>query len=575
MYLDLEGNRNPRNDIFAKILILMSTVSQPLDHSENALFPKLNASLEKNISTIFWVLFGLLCLLSLLFFDPKVSIGGDDSEYLNRAFSFITKGKYPTFQGALYPMTMGLLIGITGLNLVIIKLASLAFMLVHFWLFFKVFKKHLPAIALIPLLIILSVNASMLYFASSAFTEAFFLMIQSIFVFTFDKYFISSKQEKHSLKDIKKFVLLGLVLFLMALTKNIGLTAIIGTCIFFGIRMNWMALVFTILSFGVFYGSNMIIKKAVFDVDAAQVSSQGSTLQLKHPYDPSKGKEDFSGYVTRVKNNTIDYISYHFMVIYGLNKELKLRNPLKLEGTSSFITILILAICIAGLILFYKENKLLFLIGIYTLASCGITFIVLQLYWSQERLILVYTPYILVYLISTIHLLISKYRPSLSWVYGIIIVIFMGASIVRTTKKLPEAIDSLSHYLGGDPLYGFTQDWIHYFEMSKWVKDNLPENAFVGARKPGMAFIYSGGKEFYGIWKVPSEDPEELYTKLKDAGVTHVMLASLRTDPSRNTGRTITTVRRYLTIIHNAYPDKLKFVHKVGEEEPVFLYELK
>ncbi len=553
----------------------MSAANQALDINENSLFPGLNSYLSRNLSTFFWILFGLLCLMGLIFFDPKVSIGGDDSEYINRAFSFIRKGKYPTFQGSLYPIVLGLIIGISGLNLVILKLASLVFMLIHFWLFYRVFKKHLPAIVLVPLLFILSFNASMLYFASSAFTEAFFLMMQSIFLFVAKKYFFQGEPKKTQIKDVKKFLLLGLVVFLMALTKNIGLTAVIGTCLYFLIRMNWMAVVFTILSFGVFYGANEVIKRTAFDVKESQVSNQGNKLKLKHPYDPSQGNEDFGGYIKRIKNNSIDYLSYHFMVIYGLKGEVKLRNPLELQHTSGFITLLIILTCVLGLALFYRSDRFLFFVGIYTLASCGITFIVLQQYWSQERLILVYTPFILVYILATIHTATIKYRPSLRWVFGIMTVIFIGAGAIRTFKKLPETFESLGHYMKGDLLYGFTPDWIHYFEMSKWVKDNLPENAFVGARKPGMAFIYSGGKEFYGIWKVPSEDPEELYNKLKEAGVTHVMLASLRADPSKNTGRTISTVRRYLSIVHQAYPDKLEFVHKIGEEEPVFLYELK
>jgi hypothetical protein len=89
-----------------------------------------------------------------------------------------------------------------------------------------------------------------------------------------------------------------------------------------------------------------------------------------------------------------------------------------------------------------------------------------------------------------------------------------------------------------------------------------------------MAFIYSKGKNFYGIWRVPGRDPDELYNQLKDAGVTHVIMASLRTNPELEESPLINTVRIYLETINKAYPGKLKLIHKTGEKWPVYLYEL-
>ena len=111
-------------------------------------------------------------------------------------------------------------------------------------------------------------------------------------------------------------------------------------------------------------------------------------------------------------------------------------------------------------------------------------------------------------------------------------------------------------------------------KMTAWVSEHLPEEAYVACRKPGMAFVYSGGKDFYGIWKVPSNDPEVLYNKLKDAGVTHIIMASLRTNSDDPNARIINTVRRYLSAINKAYPGRLKMVHQIGERWPAYLYEL-
>ena len=316
----------------------MTKINQPATASNDAIFSKWNGKLNENLNLWFWVSFGLLFILCLIFFDPKVSIGGDDSEYINRAFLFIKKAKFPTFQGPLYPIVLGLIMAITGLKLILLKVFSIVFMLIHFWLFYQTFKKHLPSLIMVAILFILAINASMLYFASSTYTESFYLMVQSFFLFIFNKYFILDKEEKYSIKkDYKKFLLLGLSLFLIAITKNIGLTALIGSLLFFAIRLKWMAIVYTMVAFLVFQGSFILIKKYGYDVDVSQVSSQSSTLMMKHPYDTSQGKEDFSGYINRIVVNSKEYLSKHFTLIFGLNNQSK-------PKSSGFITIILYVI---------------------------------------------------------------------------------------------------------------------------------------------------------------------------------------------------------------------------------------
>lgn len=544
-----------------------SRTANPSPVAEKSFLDKMDTFFQANMQVWFWGSFILLFLLSLFFFDPKVSIGGDDSEYIKRGYDLINKGDFPGFQGPLYPMVLALIIGLAGLNLVVMKLFSVVFMLVHFRLFYLVFRRYLPASVLVPVMLMLAVNASMLYFASSNYTESFFLMVQSFFLYVFEKYFIREFKGSYTIReDYKKFLLLGLALFLMAITKNIGLTALIAVCLFFLVRKKWLATVYAIVAFAVFQLPFTAVKHYGFEAQTAQVSGQGNSLLLKQHNNPSMGKEDFSGYVDRIVINSKEYLSKHFSVIYGLKSEVR-------PVSSGFWTIVLYLILFTGFIALFSKSEFWTFTGFYLIVSCGISFVVLQTYWSQERLILVYTPLVLIYLLFTVYYLVKNYRPGLVVIWMVVLGVFFFANGWRTIKKIPDTAKALSHYLKGDLLYGFTPDWIHFFEVSKWATENLPEGSYVASRKPGMSFIY-GGADFYGIWNVPSEDPDELYNRLKDAGVTHVIMASLRTDPSQNTGRTITTVRRYLSIIHSKYPDKIEFVHKIGEEEPAFLYKL-
>jgi hypothetical protein len=203
-----------------------------------------------------------------------------------------------------------------------------------------------------------------------------------------------------------------------------------------------------------------------------------------------------------------------------------------------------------------------------------VTFILLQTAWAQERLVLVYAPLILAALLHFIHLIFYEHTEKFRFIAVLIPFIFILTNAGKTAGKVPATVTSIRHYLKGDLLYGFTQDWVNYLDMARWSAENLPENAYVACRKPGMAFIYSGGKEFYGIWRVPSNDPEVLYQRLKKAGVTHVIMAHLLVNPEKSQTRTINTVRRYLTKINQAYPGKLKLVHKIGDKWPAYLYEI-
>ena len=81
------------------------------------------------------------CLLAfifgILFFNPNISIGGDDAGYIHRAFDFVDKNIFPTFQGPLYPLILSIFISIFGINLLVLKGLSLLFVICHIWIFWS------------------------------------------------------------------------------------------------------------------------------------------------------------------------------------------------------------------------------------------------------------------------------------------------------------------------------------------------------------------------------------------------------------------------------------------------------
>ena len=517
---------------------------------------------------ILWMSMIFTFFLGLLLFEPKVSIGGDDSIYINRAFNFIKKDAFPTFQGPLYPMILGLIIQVAGMKLLAFKFFSFLCLLGHQWFTYKLFKNYLSPFTLFVFSYLISTSAAILYYGSATYNESFYLFLQSVFLYHFVKSFISNTDNSFNLKkDTKKIIVSGFLLFLLAITKNIGLVAAIAVLLYLVLVKNWKTALLIPASFAVFMSVFKVIKNTFWDIRESQISGQLNALLVKVPYKAESGTEDAFGFLMRFLENSWVYLGYHFINIFGMA-------PQEYIQESTVATILIYVIFIVGFIVLFKRSRFWLFIGIFIVTSFGVTFLILQTYWIQERLIVVFTPVLLAYLLHVLyHFFSDKFKK-----YALVLVIGLGfivaANLVRTFPKIQEQIKVNSNYISGDIYYGFPEDWIYYLKMTSWVAENLPQDAYVACRKPGMAFVYSGGKDFFGIWNIPSDDPEVLYNRLKNAGVTHVIMASLRTNPDDPNTRIINTVRRYLGAINDEFPGKLKVVHQIGESWPTYLYEL-
>ena len=105
---------------------------------------------------------------------------------------------------------------------------------------------------------------------------------------------------------------------------------------------------------------------------------------------------------------------------------------------------------------------------------------------------------------------------------AIIPIFFAGAfgilfltSFSQTMKKVNKNTDVLAKNMQGDAFYGFTPDWVHFFKASEWAAKNIPAGDVIGSRKPSMSFIYGGGREFFGIYKVPMMNIDTLRLALE------------------------------------------------------------
>ncbi len=528
---------------------------------------RISKGLSKRDNVIFIILFFCNIIFAFLLFNFKVHEGGDDSAYILRAFWFVNEFRFPTFQGPLYPIVLSLFIWIFGLNVTLLKALSTVFILAHLYFFYKAYRNNVPSLLLVFSMIIISINAYILTYASLTYSEAFFMMLQAAMIFYFFKYFISSTPSNDLKKSYGRYLILGLLIFLMGITRTIGYAALGVVVFFFIVEKQWRSIAPSILSFGVFYGLLRLIKIFVFNMRNIQFDSQLNRLLLKDPYKASEGKEDIAGFFERLIGNSNLYISKHLYRFMGLRPE-------STTDTMPALTILTILIFVVGLIIIFRKNKYLFFTGLYALAMSGITFFILQTRWDQARMILVYYPLILLFLTATIYYIGKIPKFSLLKIFLVLLMITLFFTTLNvTTQKIKTHQDELVNNLHGNKLYGFTPDWINYIKMSEYAAKNVPDSVNIACRKASISFIY-GKRKFVGISKVPSQNGEELLQELKEKNVRYVIMASLRRYPNQKTEHTINTIQRYLYHIQKKYPHIIQQVHKIGADEEAYLFRL-
>lgn len=532
------------------------------------LFDKLNTGFEKHDKKIFYGLLFLSTVFSLLLFDAKVSDGGDDSSYIERAWSFLHEGKFPYFQGPGYPVVLSLLVKIFGLNVIALKMFSVVCQFGFVWFTYKTFVKRIPYTVLFALISFISFNHFIQYYSSQTFTETFFLFIQSICFYISFKIIDSINKEASWMDELKqnylKWILFGLMFVLLSISKSIAFVAIVGVLIYFILNKNYKQAVYALVAFFAIRLIYQMITGAMFGPND---TDQLEMMLRKELYKPGGGHEDFGGMIDRFFNNFNTYMSLHIFRIMKLRGELY-------EMTSIIPQLSYISALVIGIVTFfsYRKNKYIFFSSIYLIVLCGGIFFGIQAANMQDRLIIIVIPFIFLLFFYGTYELVKRYSG-----FQIIFLLFASFMLLRTiaTSIQKENLEAFNKNLKGDIYYGYTPDWENFLKMSKYCADSLPDSAQVVSRKPSMSFLYGNGKKFVGQYIVTSMDADSILMGWKKLNVQYVILGSLRMNPKKNNGRYINTLHRMLQPIYQKYPQKIRLVKTIGKIEKCELYEIK
>lgn len=514
------------------------------------------------------VLAGLTLLLSLLHFDPKVSIGGDDSAYIYRTLLFLKKGQFPSFQGPLYPLVLTPFVALFGLRLWILKLLSVVFTVGTTWFTWLTLRLHkTQRTAWLGALFLFVTNYSILTFASLTYSEAFYMFLQAVLLWLIAR-FSSFAGHAGLGQEIRKILPLAGLGILMFLARSIGVAALVSLGLWFLLRKEFIRLGLLVGLSIVLYLPFHAFKTLVFKDPGAQFSEQGKGLLLKDPYKPELGQEDAAGFVNRFLENSVLYFSKRMPQMLGF---------LPVASTKKFplLAVLVWLVILGSTPVHFKRgDALASFTGLYVTVFCALTFIVLQTRWDQERLIMVVVPYVLFLFFSLAALAevkrFSWLKPVLAGAWAVIFIANTG----RTLSNVSSHITLLRKSLSGNPLYGFTPDLINFIRMSQYAAKTLPPDAKIVSRKPTISSIYAGGREFEGMYVPPPADPDSSLNWFRRRGAEYVIDARLRQNPSKYTGQYITTITYALYYIQTKYPERIHLLHQIGQSEEAYLYKL-
>ena len=220
----------------------LETAKQPNHQNKNVPSPTkdlldiLDNFFSGKSKLFYFIALGFTILLACLLFDVKVGPGGDDSAYILRAYDFVHEFAYPGYQGPMYPFILSPFILLFGIKLLVLKFLSLISLIISIVFLYKAFNKRIPGFILSCTLLLISINYFVLYFASQTYSEAFFMMVQSIFFWYFASRILERNPEQWSLPQ---YIMLGFLLFLMTLTKSIAFAAIFAIAAFYIINRRW------------------------------------------------------------------------------------------------------------------------------------------------------------------------------------------------------------------------------------------------------------------------------------------------------------------------------------------------
>jgi hypothetical protein len=423
-----------------------------------------------------WIFLAVYIAFSILLFDPKLFTGGDNATYIilaeslasGKGFSNInlpgTPGntQYPPgFPLLLVPLVLLFGANILALKFLIVLTGIGAMFFIH-RIAVRVFKER--SVYLMSLSLTLPMFITYNHWVLSEMPFLFFSLGAV--------YFIMLQGDRRSLAFT--LIAVGCAVFSFFIRTS-GISLIAAIALYFFLKKDYRSLGLLIILF--------LAAFIPWSVRNARIPSEGSYLDqllAKNPYQMELGRASAAEFAGRIADN---FVLYFFNIL-----PLAVLAAVSASWLRTLIGLILLGLSIAGFIRRIRAPAVQEWYLIFGLA-------VLLLWpsvWSSDRFLLPLLPFFLVYLYEALFWLCPKLR--IKHLVTAATAVMIALNLFALVPQMRATVTDTAGYLHGDRYAGYKPDWRRYFEAVDWIKENIPQDRIIMARKPEFVYLLSRHK---------------------------------------------------------------------------------
>jgi hypothetical protein len=443
----------------------------------------LAAFLPKREGTALIVILILYVLLSVLLFDPKPFVGGDNAAYVSLSKALAagrglaelwTPEQRPHTQ---YPFGFPLLLApISLLRLpyawykIIPWLAGLAGILLS-W---HIFRKHGPWLAAATCLL-LAANPHYLEYGHWVLSELPFLAALMLSLWALGRW--------EGGGDWRWFwgSVLAAAAGIHIRSAGVALLAAVPIHLAFRGKIKW-ALV---------YLAAVAVLMVPWAVRNAHWGTTGGYLDqflMRDPYQPELGRAGLGELASRAGLNLKIYFTTVWpQLLFPGNEALGL-------GRAGVLMLLLLSLpALLGTAIGLRDAGAAgWLLLVYLLVST-----MWPVVWTDLRFALPVLPMMLFFMLRGYRWILGLlFRDKAFVVSATLLAALATASLVPVIARTGPSMAMQAEYRRGDRLAGYQPQWRGFFQAAEWVKDNTPQGSIVVSRKPQLFHLVSGRRSF-------------------------------------------------------------------------------
>jgi len=490
-----------------------------------------------------WILIGFI-IVYVAIFDSKLDVGGDNAGYFILGQSLHTGQGYTDLHlpGATtanhfppgYPAIISLLMMFSD-DFTFLKIINGFFFFFSLLMLHRIFESMTTSKSLSWMALGFTlVNGHLLRSSTIMMSEMSFLFFSLASLSCLIKW----NDQEISFWKSKWFWSLVIFCTISYHIRTAGLALIAGVCLYMLFEKKLKG----VLAFG----AGFMILSLPWFLRGRKLGGNSYLTQLLqvNPYRPEEGILGFSGWIDRILENFSRYLNQeipnglfpNFQIIYSTE-----------EPQGYFIYGLIIVILITlGTI---KMPKLRMMWFGYLLASIFILLLWPSV-WFGVRFMLPLVPFLLLATLvgSSISLNWIQLKVfgsiRLQSIYLIALVGFMPLSFLGTMRA-----DSQSE---------LPVEYANYFNVSRYVRNSIPESSIVCTVKPSLFYLYSSKTSS----RIPSLiDKEDFIHRLEELGITHVVVDQLG----------YSSVGRYLLPVIQEFPERFNLVLQLPNPDTYLL----